>query len=75
MEVVLVSAKNHLVVSDITAAVARKPEPLVIEEVIVAPPQVHEVRLKIICTSLFHRDVTFCKLKVCNFIRIKVAKI
>ncbi|KAM3199743.1 alcohol dehydrogenase-like 7 [Capsicum annuum] len=46
------------------AAVARKPgEPLVIEEVIVAPPKVHEVRLKIICTSLCHSDVTFWKLK------------
>ncbi|KAM3266742.1 alcohol dehydrogenase-like 7 isoform X1 [Capsicum annuum] len=46
------------------AAIARKPgEPLVIEEVIVAPPKVHEVRLKIICTSLCHSDVTFWKLK------------
>ncbi|KAF3613099.1 hypothetical protein FXO38_36439 [Capsicum annuum] len=50
--VVLVSQKNYLVASDIAAAVARKPgELLVIEEVIVAPPKVHEVCLKLICTS------------------------
>ncbi|OIS96063.1 PREDICTED: alcohol dehydrogenase-like 7 [Nicotiana attenuata] len=46
------------------AAVARKAgEALVIEEVIVAPPKAHEVRLKIICTSLCHSDFTFWKLK------------
>ncbi|XP_019068762.1 alcohol dehydrogenase isoform X1 [Solanum lycopersicum] len=46
------------------AAVARKAgEPLVIEEVIVAPPKAHEVRLKIICTSLCHTDITLWKLK------------
>lgn len=46
------------------AAVARKPaEPLVIEEVIVAPPKAHEVRLKIICTSLCFSDVSFWKMK------------
>ncbi|KAJ8561314.1 hypothetical protein K7X08_027504 [Anisodus acutangulus] len=54
------------------AAVARKAgEPLVIEEIIVAPPKSREVRLKIICTSLCHIDVTFWKLKICNFTRIK----
>ncbi|KAK9063959.1 hypothetical protein SSX86_017831 [Deinandra increscens subsp. villosa] len=47
------------------AAIARKPgEPLVIEEVIVAPPKQGEVRIKIICTSLCHSDLTFWKLKV-----------
>ncbi|KAK6793080.1 hypothetical protein RDI58_012161 [Solanum bulbocastanum] len=52
------------------AAVARKAgEPLVIEEVIVAPPKSHEVRLKIICTSLCHTDITLWKLKVRNFYR------
>ncbi|XP_075486104.1 alcohol dehydrogenase-like 7 [Primulina tabacum] len=46
------------------AAVARKPgEPLVIEEVIVAPPKFGEVRIKIICSSLCFSDVTFWKLK------------
>ncbi|CAH9087008.1 unnamed protein product [Cuscuta europaea] len=46
------------------AAVVRKAgEPLVIEEVIVAPPKSHEVRVKIICTSLCHSDVTFWKLQ------------
>ncbi|OIT31405.1 PREDICTED: alcohol dehydrogenase-like 7 [Nicotiana attenuata] len=46
------------------AAVARKPgEALVIEEVIVAPPKAHEVRLKIICTSLCYSDITFWKMK------------
>ncbi|XP_059278903.1 alcohol dehydrogenase-like 7 isoform X2 [Lycium ferocissimum] len=46
------------------AAVARKAgEPLVIEEVIVAPPKAHEVRLKIICTSLCYSDITFWRMK------------
>lgn len=34
-----------------------------IEEVIVAPPNPHEVRIKITCTSLCHSDVTIWKLK------------
>lgn len=47
------------------AAVAREAgEPLVIEEVMVAPPNPHEVRIKIICTSLCYSDVTFWKLNV-----------
>ncbi|KAM7514012.1 hypothetical protein LguiA_003595 [Lonicera macranthoides] len=46
------------------AAVARGPgEPLVIEEVIVAPPNPHEVRIRIICTSLCYSDITFWKMK------------
>ncbi|KAI5669039.1 hypothetical protein M9H77_18892 [Catharanthus roseus] len=47
------------------AAVAREAgKPLVIEEVIVAPPKTHEVRIKIICTSLCFSDVTFWRMKV-----------
>lgn len=46
------------------AAVSRKPgEPLVIEEVMVDPPMPHEVRIRIICTSLCHSDITFWKMK------------
>ncbi|XP_021732274.1 alcohol dehydrogenase-like 7, partial [Chenopodium quinoa] len=46
------------------AAIAREAgQPLVIEEVIVAPPKAHEVRIKIICTSLCYSDITFWKLK------------
>ncbi|XP_071685976.1 alcohol dehydrogenase-like 7 [Rutidosis leptorrhynchoides] len=46
------------------AAIAREPgKPLVIEEVIVAPPKHREVRIKIICTTLCHSDVTFWKLE------------
>ncbi|KAH0684202.1 hypothetical protein KY289_021954 [Solanum tuberosum] len=46
------------------AAVARKAgEPLVIEEVIVAPPKAHEVRLKIICTSLCYTDIILWRMK------------
>ncbi|XP_057974344.1 alcohol dehydrogenase-like 7 [Malania oleifera] len=46
------------------AAVCRRAgEPLVIEEVEVAPPMPHEVRIRIICTSLCHSDVTFWKMK------------
>ena len=47
------------------AAVSRKAgEPLVMEEVMVAPPMAGEVRIRIICTSLCHSDLTFWKLKV-----------
>ncbi|CAK9313222.1 unnamed protein product [Citrullus colocynthis] len=46
------------------AAVCRKPgEPLVFEEIIVAPPMGREVRIRIICSSLCHSDITFWKLK------------
>ncbi|KAL0351682.1 UNVERIFIED_CONTAM: Alcohol dehydrogenase-like 7 [Sesamum calycinum] len=46
------------------AAIARKAgDPLVIEEVIVAPPRAGEVRIKIICSSLCYSDITFLKLK------------
>ncbi|XP_056684942.1 alcohol dehydrogenase-like 7 isoform X2 [Spinacia oleracea] len=38
-------------------------QPLVIEEVIVAPPKAYEVRIKILCTSLCYSDITFWKLK------------
>jgi S-(hydroxymethyl)glutathione dehydrogenase/alcohol dehydrogenase len=34
-------------------------EPLTIEEIVVDPPKVYEVRVKIICTSLCHTDITF----------------
>ncbi|CAD6217050.1 unnamed protein product [Miscanthus lutarioriparius] len=33
------------------------------EEVEVAPPRAHEVRVRIICTSLCHTDVTFWRMK------------
>lgn len=39
-------------------------KPLVIEEVEVAPPQVNEVRLKILYTTLCHSDVYFWEAKV-----------
>ncbi|CAN6199853.1 unnamed protein product [Urochloa humidicola] len=38
-------------------------EPLEMEEVEVAPPRAHEVRVKIICTSLCHTDITFWRVK------------
>ncbi|XP_019087366.1 PREDICTED: alcohol dehydrogenase-like 5 [Camelina sativa] len=44
-------------------AISRKPgEALVIEEIYVDPPQPYEVRIKILCTSLCHTDLTFWKL-------------
>ncbi|KAL0392367.1 UNVERIFIED_CONTAM: Alcohol dehydrogenase-like 2 [Sesamum radiatum] len=44
------------------AAVARKAgEPLVVEEIDVLPPKAWEVRIKILCTSLCHSDVTIWK--------------
>ncbi|KAH9756478.1 alcohol dehydrogenase-like 2 [Citrus sinensis] len=36
-------------------------KPLVIEEIEVEPPKAWEVRIKILCTSLCHSDVTFWK--------------
>ncbi|XP_020529095.1 alcohol dehydrogenase-like 7 isoform X2 [Amborella trichopoda] len=42
------------------AAVCWNPgEVLVIEEIEVAPPQGYEVRIKVICTSLCHSDITY----------------
>ena len=46
-----------------TAAICREPgEALVIEEIEVAPPEAWEIRIKILCTSLCHTDVTFWKM-------------
>lgn len=42
----------------------KKKKVSVVEEVIVATPKAHEVRIKIICTSLCFSDVTFWRLKV-----------
>ncbi|KAI3897420.1 hypothetical protein MKX03_025438 [Papaver bracteatum] len=45
------------------AAVCRAAgEALVMEEIEVAPPKAYEVRIKILCTSLCHTDVTFWKM-------------
>lgn len=45
------------------AAICRKAgEALVIEDIHVDPPQPYEVRIKILCTSLCHTDLTFWKL-------------
>lgn len=47
------------------AAVCRAAgEPLAIEEIVVDPPKAYEIRIKVICTSLCHTDVTFWKAKV-----------
>ncbi|KNA18896.1 hypothetical protein SOVF_066310 [Spinacia oleracea] len=46
------------------AAVAREPgKPLLIEEISVATPKCNEVRIKILCTSLCHSDLTLWSLK------------
>uniref|UniRef100_A0A7N0R7Z6 Alcohol dehydrogenase-like 7 n=1 Tax=Kalanchoe fedtschenkoi TaxID=63787 RepID=A0A7N0R7Z6_KALFE len=46
------------------AAVARAAgEPLVIQDIIVQPPKEHEIRIRIVCTSLCHTDISFWKLK------------
>jgi S-(hydroxymethyl)glutathione dehydrogenase/alcohol dehydrogenase len=45
------------------AAVCRSPgAALIIEEIEVDPPKAYEVRLKILCSSLCHSDITFWKL-------------
>ncbi|XP_025797760.1 alcohol dehydrogenase-like 5 [Panicum hallii] len=47
------------------AAVSRGAgEPLSIEEIVVDPPKAYEVRVKIICTSLCHTDISFWQAKV-----------
>ncbi|CAL4937988.1 unnamed protein product [Urochloa decumbens] len=47
------------------AAVCRAAgEPLTIEEIVVDPPRAYEIRIKIICTSLCHTDITFWEAKV-----------
>ena len=47
-----------------TAAISRIPgEPLVIEDIEVDPPKAWEIRIKILCTSLCHTDITFWKMK------------
>ncbi|KAM3231094.1 hypothetical protein ACQJBY_061325 [Aegilops geniculata] len=44
------------------AAVSRaKGAPLVIEDIVVDPPKAYEIRMKVICTSLCHTDITFCR--------------
>ncbi|KAL6216321.1 hypothetical protein ACLB2K_009544 [Fragaria x ananassa] len=46
------------------AAVCRRPsEPLVIEEIIVAPPMPREVRIRVISTSVCHSDILFWRIK------------
>nr|KJB64121.1 hypothetical protein B456_010G038400 [Gossypium raimondii] len=50
------------------SAVCRNPgEPLVIEEIMVDPPKAWEIRIKILCTSLCHSDVTFWKISIGPF--------
>ena len=47
------------------AAVCRAAgEPLAIEEIVVDPPKAYEIRIKIVCTTLCHTDITFWQAKV-----------
>jgi Zn-dependent alcohol dehydrogenase len=47
------------------AAVCRAAgEPLAIEEIVVDPPRAYEIRIKIVCTTLCHTDITFWQAKV-----------
>jgi hypothetical protein len=41
-------------------------QPLEMEEVEVAPPRAHEVRIKILCTSICHTDITFWRMVTMN---------
>jgi len=46
------------------AAVCRAAgEPLAVEEIVVDPPKAYEVRIRIVCTSLCHSDLTFWRMK------------
>lgn len=66
------STSDHSVLITATlyvAAVARRPgESLVIEEIMVAPPMPREVRIRIICSSICHIDLTFSDMQVSFFI-------
>ena len=65
MDISWLNSFDKWIYTSITAAVAWEAgKPLVIEEVEVAPPQVMEVRLKILFTSLCHTDVYFWEAKV-----------
>ncbi|KAL6626952.1 hypothetical protein ACP70R_030678 [Stipagrostis hirtigluma subsp. patula] len=47
------------------AAVCRAAgEPLTIEDIVVDPPKAYEIRIKIVCTSLCHTDITFWRATV-----------
>ncbi|TVU17932.1 hypothetical protein EJB05_33994, partial [Eragrostis curvula] len=49
------------------AAVCRASgEPLVVEEIVVDPPRAYEVRIKIVCTSLCHTDITVWRSNVAS---------
>ncbi|GKV09382.1 hypothetical protein SLEP1_g20892 [Rubroshorea leprosula] len=59
------SAKTTGKVIRCKAAVCRSPgTALVIEEIEVDPPKAYEVRIKILCTSLCHSDISFWKLNI-----------
>lgn len=61
----LMSGSGARVVVVVAAAVSKAPgQPLEMEEVEVAPPPAHEVRVRIVCTSLCHTDFTFWRMKV-----------
>ncbi|KAI3927224.1 hypothetical protein MKW92_017289 [Papaver armeniacum] len=61
--ILLFSNLNFAINTIFAAAVCRVAgEALVIEEIEVAPPKAYEVRIKILCTSLCHSDVTFWKM-------------
>ncbi|CAJ2653811.1 unnamed protein product [Trifolium pratense] len=60
MEDQLVKTSENQQKQPIRSAVCRKPgEPLIIEEIFVAPPMPREARIRIICTSLCHSDIIF----------------
>ena len=46
-----------------------------IEEIEVDPPKAFEIRIKILCTSLCHTDVTFRKMNTVSFPSIKLVSL
>jgi S-(hydroxymethyl)glutathione dehydrogenase/alcohol dehydrogenase len=48
----------HIDDDDAAAVCRAASEPLIVEEIVVDPPKAYEIRIKIICTSLCHTDVT-----------------
>ena len=49
-------------------------EPLVVEEIVVDPPKAYEIRIKIVCTSLCHSDITFWRGKASTPILVAAPK-
>jgi len=73
--IIYCSISNHRRRTSPAAAVCRAAgEPLVVEEIVVDPPKAYEIRIKIVCTSLCHSDITFWRGKASTPILVAALK-